>query len=389
MKRLMSVIACLLASIFIFASCASSDPSKEEKVYLQDSEITQLFTDPDAYKGKYVKLVGKVSGEVDKSGDTTCFQAYYDFENYNYTYLVYTNQAEAFKDGDYVIVDGRIDGDFDGETVIGTELHCPMIKDASVTKSDYLTVAVPTLKEITPNVSQEQKGFKITLNKVEYAEKETRMYFSATNSTSQTISFGAYDIKLLMEGQQIARDDNSDTIYNANLTELPYEVSAGATAEGVAIFPAIKQDTNFQVLISDIFSDDYEVDYSNMTLDVIATSNEAAPASNGSTGKLETMQTEIDGIITSDFKGKGYSVKVSGTEEKPVVEITLVNSSLENEASYQGIMEYLATKIKEKGYGTGYMRVSFLSEEDWTRAIGTINDVSAYAGTQDIVIDKK
>lgn len=386
MKKVMSIIACLLAAVFVLASC-SSNTKNEEKVYLQDSEITQLFTDPNAFKGKYVKLVGKVSGEVEKAGDTTCFQAYYDFENYNYTYLVYTAQGEAFKDGDYIIVDGRIDGDFDGETVIGTELHCPMIKDATVTKADYLTVAVPTLKEIKPNVSQEQKGFKITLDKVEYAEKETRMYFSATNSTAQTISFGRYDMKLLMEGKQIEVDDSSDTIYNANLTELPYEVSPGATAEGVVIFPAIKQDANFQVLIPDVFSDDYEVDYEDMKLDVVAATAEASPT--GNAGKLETMQNEIDGIITSDFKGKGYSVKVSGPEEKPAVEITLVNSSLENDSSYPGIMEYLATKIKEKGYGTGYLRVSFVSEEDWTRAIGTVNDVSAYSGTQDIIIDKK
>lgn len=386
MKKVMSTIACLLVAIFVLASC-SSNTKNEEKVYLQDSEITQLFTDPNAFKGKYVKLVGKVSGEVEKAGDTTCFQAYYDFENYNYTYLVYTAQGESFKDGDYIIVDGRIDGDFDGETVIGTELHCPMIKDATVTKADYLTVAVPTQKEITPNVSQEQKGFKITLDKVEYAEKETRMYFSATNSTAQTISFGRYDMKLLMEGKQIEVDDSSDTIYNANLTELPYEVSPGATAEGVVIFPAINQDANFQVLIPDIFSDDYEVDYEDMKLDVAVATTEAS--STGNAGKLETMQTEIDGIITSDFKGKGYSVKVSGPEEKPAVEITLVNSSLENDSSYPGIMEYLATKIKEKGYGTGYLRVSFLSEEDWTRAIGTVNDVSAYTGAQDIIIDKK
>ena len=386
MKKVISIIACLLAAVFVLASC-SSNTKNEEKVYLQDSEITQLFTDPNAFKGKYVKLVGKVSGEVEKAGDTTCFQAYYDFENYNYTYLVYTAQGEAFKDGDYIIVDGRIDGDFDGETVIGTELHCPMIKDATVTKADYLTVAVPTLKEIKPNVSQEQKGFKITLDKVEYAEKETRMYFSATNSTAQTISFGRYDMKLLMEGKQIEVDDSSDTIYNANLTELPYEVSPGATAEGVVIFPAIKQDANFQVLIPDVFSDDYEVDYEDMKLDVVAATAEASPT--GNAGKLETMQNEIDGIITSDFKGKGYSVKVSGPEEKPAVEITLVNSSLENDSSYPGIMEYLATKIKEKGYGTGYLRVSFVSEEDWTRAIGTVNDVSAYSGTQDIIIDKK
>ena len=386
MKKVMSIFACLLVAVFVLASC-SSNTKNEEKVYLQDSEITQLFTDPNAFKGKYVKLVGKVSGEVEKAGDTTCFQAYYDFENYNYTYLVYTAQGETFKDGDYIIVDGRIDGDFDGETVIGTELHCPMIKDATVTKADYLTVAVPTLKEIKPNVSQEQKGFKITLDKVEYAEKETRMYFSATNSTAQNISFGRYDMKLLMEGKQIEVDDSSDTIYNANLTELPYEVSPGATAEGVVVFPAIKQDANFQVLIPDVFSDDYEVDYEDMKLDVVAATAEASPT--GNAGKLETMQNEIDGIITSDFKGKGYSVKVSGPEEKPVVEITLVNSSLENDSSYPGIMEYLATKIKEKGYGTGYLRVSFVSEEDWTRAIGTVNDVSAYSGTQDIIIDKK
>lgn len=270
------LIALLLCSTIVgmLTACGSSgeNTASEEKVYLEDTQIQQLFTDPDQFKGKYAKLSGVLlaNPETDSDG-SMALQVFYDVKNYDQNFIVYTDSADSsLKSGDYVKVDGRVQGKFTGENAFGGNVSAPAIEKASVTKSTYMDVAVPTIASIEPNVSSSQHSVTVSVDKVEYAADETRVYMTIKNDSSEGVTADVYGIKLIMDGQQIAQDSNSTSSVEGNYAELNYDIAAGASSSGILVFPAIEQNKDFQVSVSDVISDDYELDFETYTLNVSA-----------------------------------------------------------------------------------------------------------------------
>lgn len=272
-KRLLALLLCGVMAFGISAcgggTSSNSGGSGEEKVYVKESEFDELFTNPDQFKGKYVILTGQLLDAPEKNGDTVTLQAWYDTKNYSQNFIVYTNETdESFSSNDYIIVDGIVDGELKGENYFGEEVTAPLITDAKVTKSTYKDVVAPTVSEISPNATAEQKGFTVSVEKVEYSDVETRVYMTVANNTNESISFGAYDIKILLDNKQINIDNASSSMYDGNYPELSYDIAAGASTSGVLVFPIIEQGKDFQIIVPDIFSDNYEEEFSDMKIDI-------------------------------------------------------------------------------------------------------------------------
>lgn len=272
-KRLLALLLCGVMAFGISAcgsgASSNSSGSGEEKVYVKESEFDELFTNPDQFKGKYVILTGQLLDAPEKNGDTVTLQAWYDTKNYSQNFIVYTNETdESFSSNDYIIVDGIVDGELKGENYFGEEVTAPLITDAKVTKSTYKDVVAPTVSEILPNATAEQKGFTVSVEKVEYSDVETRVYMTVANNTNESISFGAYDIKILLDNKQINIDNASSSMYDGNYPELSYDIAAGASTSGVLVFPIIEQGKDFQIIVPDIFSDNYEEEFSDMKIDI-------------------------------------------------------------------------------------------------------------------------
>ena len=272
-KRLLALLLCGVMAFGISAcgsgTSSNSRGSGEEKVYVKESEFDELFTNPDQFKGKYVFLTGQLLDAPEKNGNTVTLQAWYDTKNYSQNFIVYTNETdESFSSNDYIIVDGIVDGELKGENYFGEEVTAPLITDAKVTKSTYKDVVAPTVSEISPNATAEQKGFTVSVEKVEYSDVETRVYMTVANNTNESISFGAYDIKILLDNKQINIDNASSSMYDGNYPELSYDIAAGASTSGVLVFPIIEQGKDFQIIVPDIFSDNYEEEFSDMKIDI-------------------------------------------------------------------------------------------------------------------------
>ncbi len=91
-----------------------------------------------------------------------------------------------------------------------------------------------------------------------------------SDGSSDNVSLDVYGIKLIMDGQQIAQDDNSVSSFNGNYAELNYDIAAGASSSGILVFPAIEQKKDFQVVLSNVISDNYELDFDTYTLNISA-----------------------------------------------------------------------------------------------------------------------
>ncbi len=272
-KKLMTFLLCGMTAILLTA-CGSSNEgnSSEDKVYLEDSQIQQLFTDPDQFKGKYAKLSGVLLANPETGSDGfMALQVFYDVKNYDQNFIVYTNNADSsLKSGDYVKVDGKVQGKFNGENAFGGNISAPAIENASVTKSTYMDVVATTTATIEPNVSSEQHNVIVSVDKVEYSDIETRVYMTIKNDSSEDVDAGVYDIKMIMNGQQIGIDNNSQSSYDGNYPELNSHVAANASTSGILVFPTIEQHKDFQISVPDVYSSNYELEFDTYTLNISA-----------------------------------------------------------------------------------------------------------------------
>lgn len=250
-------------------SDGSQGAAQEEAEPEYVDNIKAVASDPDAYAGKYIKFSG-VASVADETDDSYGLQVYLD-TNYNDSVLVEVPKdliSDSISTDDYVAIDAKIEGAYDGQTVMGVDATWAHLTAVGIEKTTYMDAFVPTVKELAPNVSAEQNGFSVSVDKIEYADTETRVYLTATNNSEYTTSYGVYSIRLIQDGQQIEQDSASSSAYMGDYPELSYDVSAGASTSGVVVFPAIDQTKDFQVIVPDTYSDNYELEFSDFTLDV-------------------------------------------------------------------------------------------------------------------------
>ena len=253
------IIAILLSLVFMltFASCGNNlgDDSKEEnREYIADSDIINFIQNPDNYKGKYVKISGKISSQI-ADGDEITLQIYTPYDDFNNDVLVdCSNGSETFSEDEYVIVEGKIEGSQKYESLLGEELTSPLIEAVSVQKVSYIDAISPTLKSVDVWQTVNPGNSPMTLEKVEFAEKETRLYFTFENHTGGEYDLYTYSCALVQNGNQYEQQDNFD----ANYPELSTDVIPEAKTSGVITFPAIDQNTDFMVRISGCAYSDFE-----------------------------------------------------------------------------------------------------------------------------------
>lgn len=246
-----------------------SDLENDEPEYISESEIIPLFSSPDDYAGKYVKLSGKIFNGPQTADNYSVYQAWYDPATASNSFIFgITNPTEVFAIDDYVTVDGRIVGSLEYENLYGNTLTALQIDAVSVEKQSYIDAVVPTIKEVVPeNATATQHDITLKIDKIEFAEAETRVYITETNNSDNTFSLYTYDIRIIQNGQQIEQDSASTSMYDGNYPELSYDLLPGASSSGIIVFPAIDNSTNFQ-LYAEGSSDDYNLEFSPFTFDI-------------------------------------------------------------------------------------------------------------------------
>lgn len=253
-------VVVVIAAVLILVSGDSNEPPKE-KEYVKESQIGSVLTNPEQYKDKYIKIKGQVFN-VEENDGTYIMQVWYDVKNYDKDFVVVTDQK--FENEDYISVDGWITGEFTGENVVGGEISCPQIQAVSVEESSYKDIAAPTVKEIIVNKTSEQHGVKVTVEKVEFAEEETRVYVKAENNSSDTVNIYAFDAEAIQDGKQIGL---SDEAYAAGYDELEDTISAGSSDTGIILFKKMDPDQSFKLQLG-AYSDNYNITMNDFTFDI-------------------------------------------------------------------------------------------------------------------------
>lgn len=231
----------------------SRDISENEE-YLEESDIGKIYSDADLYKGKFVKIIARVF-DVEKDEENIYLQAFQDVENSDRNTLVMYSDAELnVLEDDYVEIDGEILGKSEGENAFGGIVSAPMINAKSVKKLSYIDAVVPTIKEIEIGEMQESNGYKMTLEKVEFAEKQTRFYLKFKNEGNAQFSLNCYSSKVKQGDKQF----EVETDYNADYEELKDEVMTGVETSGILTFGEMNPNEQLNIYIDGYDNENYE-----------------------------------------------------------------------------------------------------------------------------------
>lgn len=262
------IFMCLVLAMCFLVGCGSSGTGStqdepEQKAYLDESEIDKAYGDPDSYKGKYITIGGIVFGEPDVGEDGMAFQMYADPINYGKNTVVYFLGDADITVGDYVMVDGMIRGAYEYTSVIGAEVTALLIETENVRLSDYIECCAPTIKEVVLEQTIDQKGYCVTVEKVEFAETETRLYLTVTNNGTDEFSVAPYNIKIVQNQKQYEYQ------YNFNYEEVQTNLLPNTSTSGIVVFPPMDSEAGFTIYCDpycgDWYADleDYVFEYNN------------------------------------------------------------------------------------------------------------------------------
>lgn len=211
---------------------------------LSEEELNQAYSSPDDYKGKRVKISGKIFSEVEYNEDNIVFQMYADAENSEKNTIVVGLKNDLnLSENDYVIIEGVIEGSFTGDNSFGGSIEALQLAAINIQKSSYKEVISPAKKTLKINKTIKQYGYSVALKKIEFSAKETRLYFKIKNNGTDVFNFYDFDIKIIQGKKQYGEQSN----YDADYKSLQSELIKGAETEGVVTFPPLNQNQAFEI----------------------------------------------------------------------------------------------------------------------------------------------
>lgn len=335
-------------------------------------ELTnKVYKNAEKYKGYHINIKGKVFQVMGDNGTSKGIQVWLDPETCEQNLMIYYNTDVDVKQGDYISCSGYIDSVTKYKNAYDAELYAPLVYSTNLQKSTYMDVMAPTTETITPDdLKKESSGYTVMVQKVEFSEKETRVYVSVANKGKATLYVG--DSVIIQDGKQYKATAN----YEANYDEIPYEIVKGASNAGVLVFPAIK--TNDFELNLDIHSEDYDEKLGEYAFLIGKVSS-----------KVKEPEKPIETITLENIKQEkyNYSISVDKIEffkKETLIFLTATNNGkttlfvdttdsviVQNSKQYKPLSEFVAAydelpyEIARGASVTGVVAFSAISTSDF------------------------
>ena len=228
----------LVLSVLVLASCdgagSSSNASTASRQTFTRDNWAELAANPDAFKGARVNVIGGVLGEPLKDGDVTYWQMWPHPTNVDWLAVVeFEDPSFTIADGDYVRVLGTVRGAAEGEIPLLATIDAVAVRAETAEVVDQSALAPAALRTVEVAKSVEQHQLVVTVDKVEFAANETRVYVTVSNQSSATASFNGYKARVVQGETQYAPED---------LTYYPWvepELPPAASSSGVMLFKAL------------------------------------------------------------------------------------------------------------------------------------------------------
>ncbi len=239
MTRRIKILALILvAFLLIVYGCSKAKEPAEQKPAMSEEEITQMYSNPDFFKGRQIEFTGQVFGSIQQNKDIITFQMHADPEEREKNTVVYYDDPNLNLKADaYIKVFGAVRGKFEGKNMLGGSVTCPSIQADYIEIKDYISVVSPNIAVYDAKFTRSQYGYWVTLQKIEFAKKETRVYLSVKNDGKSNFSLYSFNAKIVQNGKQYEEQTNFDADY----PEIQSDLMPGIITEGIITFPALEQ----------------------------------------------------------------------------------------------------------------------------------------------------
>lgn len=295
-------------------------------------ELTnEVYTNAEDYLGYHINIKGKVFQVMGDNGSVKGIQIWIDPDTCEQNMMIYYSTDVEVKQGDYIMCSGYIDSVTEYKNAYDAKLYAPLVISSDLVKATYIDVMSPTTATLTPeNLKQEKYGYSISIDKIEFAEKETRVYATVMNNGKASLNIG--DTVIVQDGKQYNSTDN----YEADYEGIPYEIVMGVSCSGIIVFPAIT--TNEFELTFDIHSDDFDEEIDKFTFKVskdnivVETPVETKPIETPTTAPSQQVNP------TSSRKEKAVTIALNNandtTTPNAIKTILVENGYSANEINY-------------------------------------------------------
>lgn len=254
--------------VFVIAGCGSSRPATSQatssKETIKNDKLVQLMADPEKYKGYPAEITGKIFNGIKTQDGISQFQIWGDPKNNNGNMIVFTKDPASLKEGDFVNIKGTISGKLEGKNAFGATITSVGINSNVIEKLNPMDVLAPTKQKVDVNKINDQNGYSITLQKIEFAESETRAYIQVKNDTKGKINFWSYNTKAIQGNKQFEQASN----YEADYPEVQPELLSGVVSEGVITFKPLDASVKSAQFVFEGSFDDYKIKFEPVKFDI-------------------------------------------------------------------------------------------------------------------------
>ena len=224
-----------------------------------------LDSDPDAYEGAVVDIVGKVFNAPDRTKEFVGLQMWaLPGNNEGNTLVRYGDPNFQVENGDYVRVQGVVQGAYEGQNLMGGKVMATVINADKVEVVDALAAAPAAIRAVEVNQEQTQHDLAVTVAKVEYAPGETRVHVIVRNNSATKANIHAYSAKAVQGSTQFEAESLTD-YQEVQSTLLP-----GVESTGVLVFPKMDPNTETRFYLTGR-TEDYSLDFEDYVFTVAST----------------------------------------------------------------------------------------------------------------------
>ena len=179
--------------------------SNTKSANFTNENIATLYKNPAKYKGSSVDFTGRVDGVLNQVQDQYLFSVAVetsDAEGNNHIAVVYKGTPTNLRlQGNFVHLEGFVKAQLSNPATLSVE---PLIEAKSLEVVPAWVVVAPTIKTVPVDQSAIHNGRKITLQKVEFAEHETRLFLEVFNETDQAIAYSLNDT-VGLQGKRVSK----------------------------------------------------------------------------------------------------------------------------------------------------------------------------------------
>ncbi len=243
----------------------NGDNNGQSSELLSESEFYQMLASPKDYIGSEVEFIAKVFS-VEKDNEGVYLQVWQDIHNNENNMIVgIYDPSFSVSTDNYIKVTAEIIDEFTGENAFGATLTLPAVEAYDYELIGYADAVSPTEHEVDVSETQEQSGFVVTIDKIEFGTEDFRLFVEIENQSDNAINFWKHSAKIVAGNNQYDLDSN----WAADYPEIQSEILPGVNSNGILSFPYIDYEKIKQVTVHlSGSSDDWDISIDDFVFNI-------------------------------------------------------------------------------------------------------------------------